>query len=57
MNKIMKEKNQIVPNEMLSKDSLASSKQNPDIRRNLQLNPVYIYTKFWTVSLRITSYP
>lgn len=25
-------------------------KQNPDARRNLQLNPVYIYTKFWTVS-------
>ena len=25
-------------------------KQNPDIRRNLQLNPVSIYTKFWTVS-------
>ena len=25
-------------------------KQNPDIRTNLQLNPVFIYTKFWTVS-------
>ena len=25
-------------------------KQNPDIRTNLQLNPVSIYTKFWTVS-------
>ena len=24
--------------------------QNPDIRTNLQLNPVSIYTKFWTVS-------
>ena len=25
-------------------------KQDSDIRRNLQLNPVSIYTKFWTVS-------
>ena len=24
-------------------------KQNPDIRTNLQLNPVSIYTKFWAV--------
>ena len=24
--------------------------KNPDIRRNLQLNSVSIYTKFWTVS-------
>ena len=27
-------------------------KQNPDIRINLQLNPVSIYTKFWTVSYK-----
>ena len=31
-------------------------KQNPDIRTNLQLNPVFIYTKFWTVSKSIVLY-
>ena len=30
--------------------SNAYKTQNPDIRTNLQLNPVSIYTKFWTVS-------
>ena len=29
---------------------LIFEKQDPDIRINLQLNPVSIYTKFWTVS-------
>ena len=28
--------------------------ENPDIRINLQLNPVSIYTKFWTVSSKIS---
>ncbi|WP_368325098.1 hypothetical protein, partial [Phocaeicola vulgatus] len=31
-------------------------KQNPDIRTNLQLNPVSIYTKFWTVSTLAVGY-
>lgn len=51
----MKEKNQVVPDEVLSKEFL-SQFQNPDIRINLQLNPVFIYTKFWTVSFVIRSY-
>ena len=29
---------------------LIFEKQDPDIRINLQLNSVSIYTKFWTVS-------
>lgn len=32
-------------------------KQNPDIRTNLQLNPVSIYTTFWTVSFKPCSWP
>ena len=28
-------------------------KQDPDIARSLQTNPVSIYTKFWTVPIQI----
>lgn len=46
----MREKNQVVPDEMLSKEFFSQFKTESRYKENLQLNSVYICTKFWTVS-------
>ena len=49
-----KEKNQVVLDKILSKEFLSQLKTESRYKENLQLNPVSIYTKFWTMSARQT---